>query len=69
MKKKFKVLVPVVGYVCHEVWAEDAESAQEIGYEERVGCGEFGDLHPATKITVEKNKQPMVIEVTEIDLT
>jgi hypothetical protein len=35
MKKKFKVLVPVVGYVLHEVFAENVNEAAEIGYEER----------------------------------
>jgi len=68
MKKKFKVLVPVVGYVTHEVWAEDAESAQEIGYEELIACGDVGDLHPAEKVHV-KGSKPMMIEVIEIDLT
>lgn len=66
--KKFKVLVPVVGYVLHEVWAEDAESAAEIGYEELISFGEVGDLHPC-KIVQPANSKAMRIEVTEIDLT
>lgn len=68
MKKKFKVLVPIVGYVSHEVLAEDAETAAEIGYEELVGCGYVGDLHPY-KIVQPANSKAMRIEVTEIDPT
>ncbi len=68
MKKKFKVLVPVVGYVLHEVFAENVNEAAEIGYEELVACGDVGDLHPY-KIVQPANSKPRRIEVLEIDPT
>jgi hypothetical protein len=33
MKKKFKVLVPILGYLTVEVYAENAEEATEKAYE------------------------------------
>jgi len=33
MKKKFKVLVPILGYLTVEVYAEKAEEATEKAYE------------------------------------
>ena len=33
MKKKFKVLVPILGYLTVEVYAENSEEATEKAYE------------------------------------
>lgn len=33
MKKKFKVLIPILGYLTVEVYAENAEEATEKAYE------------------------------------
>ena len=33
MKKKFKVLVPILGYLTVEVYAENEEEAKEKAYE------------------------------------
>ena len=59
MKKKFKVLVPILGYLTVEVYAKDEEEAKEKAYE----C-EF-DINDLENFEVQ-NKDMTAVEV---DLT
>ena len=48
--KKFKVLVPVAGYVEVELFAEDAEEAIEKAFESEIALSEIKDPHAFVKV-------------------
>ena len=50
MKKKFKVLVPVAGFVEVELLAEDEEDAMEKAFESEIDISEPKELRTFVKV-------------------